>query len=62
MQTSKRLEGIGEYYFSQKLREIDEMNKNPKPRHHHVRLLCDTVDQPDHLRTENEIQQPNVHG
>lgn len=26
--TSKRLEGIGEYYFSQKLREIDEMNKN----------------------------------
>ena len=27
---SKRLEGIGEYYFSQKLREIDEMNKAGK--------------------------------
>ena len=27
MITSKRLEGIGEYYFSQKLREIDELNK-----------------------------------
>src|SRR6478609_5832136 len=28
--TAKRLEGIGEYYFSQKLREIDEMNKAGK--------------------------------
>lgn len=27
IQTSGRLEGIGEYYFSRKLREIDEMNK-----------------------------------
>jgi aspartate/methionine/tyrosine aminotransferase len=27
MKTSKRLKGIGEYYFSQKLREIDELNK-----------------------------------
>jgi LL-diaminopimelate aminotransferase len=27
MKTSKRLEGIGEYYFSQKLREIDTLNK-----------------------------------
>ena len=27
---SKRLEGIGEYYFSQKLREIDELNKAGK--------------------------------
>ena len=30
MQTAKRLEGIGEYYFSQKLREIDELNKQEK--------------------------------
>src|ERR1035437_4294374 len=30
METAKRLEGIGEYYFSQKLREIDEMNKAGK--------------------------------
>ena len=30
METAKRLEGIGEYYFSQKLREIDELNKQRK--------------------------------
>jgi LL-diaminopimelate aminotransferase len=30
METAKRLEGIGEYYFSQKLREIDAMNKAGK--------------------------------
>jgi LL-diaminopimelate aminotransferase len=30
METSKRLQGIGEYYFSQKLREIDELNKQGK--------------------------------
>jgi aspartate/methionine/tyrosine aminotransferase len=30
MQTSRRLDGIGEYYFSQKLREIDELNKSGK--------------------------------
>ena len=30
MQTAKRLEGIGEYYFSQKLREIEELNKAGK--------------------------------
>jgi LL-diaminopimelate aminotransferase len=30
MQVAKRLEGVGEYYFSQKLREIDEMNKAGK--------------------------------
>jgi LL-diaminopimelate aminotransferase len=30
MDTAKRLEGIGEYYFSQKLREIDMLNKEGK--------------------------------
>ena len=30
MATAKRLEGIVEYYFSQKLREIDELNKHGK--------------------------------
>ncbi len=30
MQTAKRLEGIEEYYFSQKLREIDALNKQGK--------------------------------
>ena len=27
-QLANRLHGIGEYYFSQKLREIDELNKS----------------------------------
>lgn len=30
MRIAKRLDGIGEYYFSQKLREIDELNKAGK--------------------------------
>ena len=30
MHTSKRLEGIGEYYFSQKLREIEVLNREGK--------------------------------
>ncbi len=30
MSVAKRLEGIGEYYFSQKLREIEELNKQGK--------------------------------
>jgi aspartate/methionine/tyrosine aminotransferase len=30
MQAAKRLDGIGEYYFSQKLREIDTLNKAGK--------------------------------
>jgi len=30
MKAAKRLDGIGEYYFSRKLREIDELNKHGK--------------------------------
>ena len=30
IEVANRLNGIGEYYFSQKLREIDEMNKAGK--------------------------------
>ena len=30
MQLAKRLDGIGEYYFSQKLREIESLNKQGK--------------------------------
>ncbi len=30
MNTAKRLEGIGEYYFSKKLREIEELNREGK--------------------------------
>jgi hypothetical protein len=30
IKTSGRLQGIGEYYFSMKLREIDDLNKQGK--------------------------------
>ena len=30
MNTAKRLDGIGEYYFSKKLREIEELNRQGK--------------------------------
>jgi aspartate/methionine/tyrosine aminotransferase len=45
METSKRLEGIGEYYFSQKLREIDELNKQGK---NVINLGIGSPDQPPH--------------
>jgi len=45
IETSKRLEGIGEYYFSQKLREIDELNKQGK---NIINLGIGSPDQPPH--------------
>ncbi len=57
MKTSKRLEGIGEYYFSQKLREIDAMNKAGKQV---INLGIGSPDLPPHpevikvLREESE--------
>src|SRR5436309_3737598 len=63
MHTSKRLEGIGEYYFSQKLREIDELNKQGKQI---INLGIGSPDQPPHPDVIKELQkwseQPNVHG
>ena len=62
METSKRLEGIGEYYFSQKLREIDELNKLGK---HIINLGIGSPDQPPHpdvIKTlQDESAKPNVH-
>lgn len=62
MQTSKRLEGIGEYYFSQKLREIDELNKQGK---HVINLGIGSPDLPPHadvIKTlQEESAKPNVH-
>ncbi len=52
--TSKRLEGIGEYYFSQKLREIDELNKAGKQV---INLGIGSPDLPPHpdvIKTLNE--------
>ena len=60
--TSKRLEGIGEYYFSQKLREIDELNKAGK---NVINLGIGSPDLPPHpdvIRVlQEESAKPNVH-
>src|SRR5687767_12436208 len=62
MEISKRLEGIGEYYFSQKLREIDELNKQGK---NIINLGIGSPDQPPHpdvIKTlQDESAKPNVH-
>lgn len=62
MKTSKRLEGIGEYYFSQKLREIDELNKQGK---NIINLGIGSPDQaphPDVIKIlQEEAAKPNVH-
>lgn len=63
MKTSKRLEGIGEYYFSQKLREIDELNKAGK---NIISLGIGSPDMPPHpdvIKTlQEESAKPTVHG
>lgn len=60
--TSKRLEGIGEYYFSQKLREIDELNKQGKAI---INLGIGSPDLPPHPDVvkvlQEEAAKPNVH-
>lgn len=62
MQTSKRLEGIGEYYFSQKLREIDELNRQGK---NVINLGIGSPDLPPHADVVKTLQEesakPNVH-
>ena len=62
MHTSKRLEGIGEYYFSQKLREIDELNKQGK---NIINLGIGSPDRPPHpdviTTLQDESAKPNVH-
>ena len=62
MKTSKRLEGIGEYYFSQKLREIDELNKAGK---NIINLGIGSPDLPPHPDVIKVLQEesvkPNVH-
>ena len=62
IQTSNRLEGIGEYYFSQKLREIDELNKQRK---NIINLGIGSPDLPPHADVirvlQEESAKPNVH-
>jgi len=61
--TAKRLEGIGEYYFSQKLREIEELNKQGR---NIINLGIGSPDLPPHpevIKTlQDESVKPNVHG
>lgn len=60
--TSKRLEGIGEYYFSQKLREIDGLNQQGRQI---INLGIGSPDLPPHpdvIKTlREESAKPNVH-
>ncbi|MEK7225719.1 MAG: aminotransferase class I/II-fold pyridoxal phosphate-dependent enzyme [Bacteroidota bacterium] len=62
MKTSKRLKGIGEYYFSQKLREIEELNKAGK---NIINLGIGSPDMPPHPDVikllQEESAKPNVH-
>src|SRR6185312_13113468 len=62
MTTARRLEGIGEYYFSRKLREIDELNKAGK---NVINLGIGSPDLPPHADVirvlQEESARPNVH-
>jgi LL-diaminopimelate aminotransferase len=63
MKVAKRLEGIGEYYFSQKLREIEELNKAGK---NIISLGIGSPDMPPHPDVikvlQEESAKPTVHG
>lgn len=60
--TSTRLEGIGEYYFSQKLREIEELNKQGK---NIINLGIGSPDLPPHPDVvkvlQEEAEKSNTH-
>jgi LL-diaminopimelate aminotransferase len=60
--TAKRLDGIGEYYFSQKLREIEQLNKAGKDI---INLGIGSPDLPPNNEVlevlQNESAKPTVH-
>lgn len=62
IRTAKRLDGIGEYYFATKLREIDELNRQGKQV---INLGIGSPDQPPHpdvIRTLDEAaKRPDTH-
>ena len=62
MEVAKRLKGIGEYYFSQKLREIEELNKAGK---NIINLGIGSPDMPPHpdvIKTlQDESAKPTSH-
>jgi len=57
MKTSKRLNGIGEYYFSQKLREIEALNKSGK---NIINLGIGSPDMPPHPEVIKTLQEESV--
>lgn len=57
MKAAKRLEGIGEYYFSQKLREIDGMNKAGKQV---INLGIGSPDLPPHPEVIRVLQEESL--
>ncbi len=57
MHTSKRLEGIGEYYFSQKLREIEELNRLGK---NVINLGIGSPDLPPHAEVIRVLQEESA--
>lgn len=63
MQTAERLQGIGEYYFSMKLREIEQLNKAGKQI---INLGIGSPDLPPHPEVIKVLQEesgkPNQHG
>jgi LL-diaminopimelate aminotransferase len=62
LRTSSRLDGIGEYYFSKKLREIDELNRQGRQV---INLGIGSPDLPPHPDVvavlSEESRKPNVH-
>jgi len=62
IQTSERLNGIGEYYFSMKLREIDELNRQGRKV---INLGIGSPDLPPHpdviATLQEESAKPDVH-
>ncbi len=63
LDVANRLNGIGEYYFSQKLREIEELNKQGTPV---INLGIGSPDMPPHPEVikvlHEESKKSNVHG
>ncbi|MEI7734322.1 MAG: aminotransferase class I/II-fold pyridoxal phosphate-dependent enzyme [Ferruginibacter sp.] len=57
MEVAKRLDGIGEYYFSQKLREIDGMNKEGK---NVISLGIGSPDMPPHPEVIKVLQEESA--
>ncbi len=57
MEVAKRLKGIGEYYFSQKLREIEELNKAGK---NIINLGIGSPDMPPHPDVIKTLQEESA--